>query len=494
MTARLAGALALAAIVVLHLVALVRLVNRTALDGDEAEFLHAGVRVARGERIYVDFAEHHAPILFQLLSHLDHDDLRAYVLRARALSSVCGAIALTAAAFLVWRATRRLYAPAILIGGIMTSPLIVARAFADVRPEAPALALFLLGALLIASGSRRAALGALGVGLVAFAFLINPKWPLSSLALGLVFVAGAAPARRLAFAAAAVVCALLLLAVSIDPRTYFDYVFVFNRQIFRWTQVHGTNMTGPPQAFFFCPPMLRPPFVVPAAALVAFVAARFRDAFAEARLVWGSLLLLAASSIEIRFIYPYPVLWPQYFIVWALAASAIFAFVPQAVVALVPPRVKPVARAVAVVFTSIAVLQGVISMPFGGSDPASIATAQLATILRPGDTVFLVAKPHPLGAPDASYYWFGFSDVVPAALEFAKTPRGRTILPPIREEDLPPCRLERGLDSHLRLIGGDSLASLPIVKACVQRLVARGILVRTRAFGVYRVRRPGELQ
>ena len=52
----------------------------------------------------------------------------------------------------------------------------------------------------------------------------------------------------------------------------------------------------------------------------------------------------------------------------------------------------------------------------------------------------------------------------------------------------------QAIDPHLRLIGGDSLASLPIVKACVQRLVARGILVRTRAFGVYRVRRPGELQ
>ena len=126
----------------------------------------------------------------------------------------------------------------------MASPLIVARAFADVRPEAPALALFLLGALLIASASRRVALGALGVGLVAFAFLINPKWPLSSLALGLVFVAGAAPARRLAFAAAAVACALLLLAVSIDPRTYFDYVFLFNRQIFRWTQLHGTILAA----------------------------------------------------------------------------------------------------------------------------------------------------------------------------------------------------------------------------------------------------------
>src|SRR5207244_3669798 len=160
----------------------------------------------------------------------------------------------------------------------------LARAFADARPEAPSLALFLLGALLIAIAPRRAAVGALGVGLIAFAFLINPKWPLSSLALGLVFVAGAAPARRLAFGAAAAACAFLLLAASIDPRTYFDYVFLFNRQIFRWTQVHGTNMTGPAQPFFFCPPMLRPQFVVPAAALVAFVAARFRDAFADTRL------------------------------------------------------------------------------------------------------------------------------------------------------------------------------------------------------------------
>src|SRR5207244_5859572 len=112
-------------IVVLHLVALVRLVSRTALDGDESEFLHAGVRMARGERIYVDFAEHHSPIFFQVLSHLDHGDLRAYVLRARTFSSVCGAIALAAAAFLVWRATGRLYAPAILIGGMMASPLLL---------------------------------------------------------------------------------------------------------------------------------------------------------------------------------------------------------------------------------------------------------------------------------------------------------------------------------------------------------------------------------
>ena len=41
----------------------------------------------------------------------------------------------------------------------------------------------------------------------------------------------------------------------------------------------------------------------------------------------------------------------------------------------------------------------------------------------------------PIGARDASYYWFGFDSVVPAALQYAKTPEGSKLLPPIREED-----------------------------------------------------------
>jgi hypothetical protein len=493
MTARVAAALALAALVVLHLVGLVRLANRNSLDVDESEYLQAGLRMARGDRIYVDFAEHHSPILFQVLSRFAHGDLGAYVRRARVFSSVCGVIALAAAALLVWRATRRLYAPAILIGGLTAGPLILGRAGAFVRPEPPALALFLLGALLIAGASRRVAAGALGVGLIALSFFLSPKWPLSSLALGVAFVIGAAPARRLALAAAAVACAFLLLAVSTDLRAYFDFVFVFNRELFRWALLHRTEDLA--RGFFHCPTILRPQFVVPAGALVAFVAVRFRDAFADVRVVWGSLLLLATSLIEIRFVYPYPLLGQQYFILWALAASAIFAFVPQAVVALVPMGVRPAARSVAVVFTSIAVLQGIMGIPYaGGADPVSIADARLAAALRPGDTVFLGSLRHPLGVHDASYYWFGFHDVVPAALAFAKTPRGRAILPPIREEDLPPCRLERGLEPHLRFVGGEVTAAMPILEGCIQRLRTRGILVPTNVYLVYRVRRPGELQ
>jgi hypothetical protein len=495
MTARVLGGLAVAALLVLHLLGLVGLARRGSLDVDESEYLHAGLRMARGERIYVDFAEHHAPFLFQILSHLGHDDLGAYVLRARIFIGVCGVIALAAAVFMVWRATRRLYALAILLGGLMAGPPILVRAVALVRPEPPALALFLVGAVLIAVASRRAAVGAIGVGLIAFSFFISLKWPLSSLALVLMFVVGAAPVRRNVFAAVAVACAFLLFAVSTDLRAYFDFVLVFNRELFRWALLHRST-DDLAQGLYYCPAILRPRFVLPAAALVAFAAVRCRDAFADVRVVWGSLLLLATSLIEIRFVYAYPLVWPQYFIVWALAASAIFAFVPQAVVALVPTAVKPVARSVAVVFTLIALLHGVMgySGTGVGADPVSISNARLVAALGPGDTVFLGSHRHPLGVHDASYYWFGFNNVVPAALAFGKTPRGRAILPPIREEDLPPCRLERGLEPHLRFVGGETFAALPIVEGCVRRLRASGILVPTNVYLVFRVRRPGELQ
>jgi hypothetical protein len=46
----------------------------------------------------------------------------------------------------------------------------------------------------------------------------------------------------------------------------------------------------------------------------------------------------------------------------------------------------------------------------------------------------------------------------------------------------------------LRLVGGDEFVAMPIVKGCMERLRARGILVPTHARFVYRVRRPGELQ
>lgn len=493
MTARAAGVLAIVVIVVLHVVTVVRLARSPSLDLDESEHLQAGLKIARGERLYVDFFEHHAPFLSKVLSRLATDDVGAYVRRARLLMAVCGAIALGIAAFLVWRATRRLYAPAILIGGLLAGTMAHGRASIFVSPEPPALALFFLGALLIYGASRRIAAGAIGVGLITLSFFLNLKWPVCSLVLALAFVAGAAPARRVVAAAVAAACALALLLLAVDPRTYYDFVIVFNREAFRWSVFHRTYTFPVARGFYYCAAVLRPWFVLPAAALVAFVAARIRGAFADVRLVWGTLLLLIASLIEIRFVYAYPLVWPQYFIMWALAASATLAFVPQAVVALVPEGVKPVARSVAVVFTLLAMVQGLVAVPLGGADPVSLAVDEVAAALRPGDTVFMGGF-HPLGVHDSSYYWFGFDDVVPTAIELAATPRGRTFLPPLREEDLPPCRLERGLDPHLRLVGGDALRALHVVNACVQRLRARGVLVKMRTPGLYRVRRPGELQ
>jgi hypothetical protein len=40
----------------------------------------------------------------------------------------------------------------------------------------------------------------------------------------------------------------------------------------------------------------------------------------------------------------------------------------------------------------------------------------------------------------------------------------------------------------------DALRALPAAAACVERLRARGVLVPAHPAGLYRVRRPGELQ
>lgn len=501
--------LALVLMAVLHVVALSRLVQRTALDIDESEFLQAAVHIARGERIYVDFAEHHSPITFAVLSWLaphdlnDRGQLRGWVIRTRILCGLLGTIALAAAAFLVWRATRRLDAVVIFTGAILAAPLLWDRAFADARAEPPALAILFLGLVLILATNRIEA-GGIGVGLIALSVLMNPKWPLVSFAAGIFFLISAARGGRrvflrgIAIAIASTAAAVGILAALTDLRRYYDFVFAFNGYLFQWWLVHGRTINVSAAPLLYCPAIFRPQYVLPAALIVAAAAVFRRDAFRDVRVVDATLAILIASAIEIRFIYPWPLLWVQYYIVWGMAAAAIYAYLPPAILAIVErfaPRAVPVARAVPVVFVVLALINAPSLLPMAEArDPRAIVDAAIAAKLRPGDTVFLGALRHPLGARDASYYWFGFDDFVPAAIDFAKTPRGRAILPPIGEEDLPPCRLERGLEPHLRFIGGDSLERLPVVSGCVDRLRARGVITTTTTVGVFLVRRKGELQ
>jgi len=498
-----ASALALVFVCILQLLAMWRLAHRPGLDVDESEFLHASLRMARGERIYLDFAEHHPPFLFHLLSRMaprdtnDRPALDAWVLRARLLSALFGAVAVAAVAFVIVRATGMLYAPAIFIGTLLASPALWSRAFADVRTEPAALALFCAGAALVLLDSRRITLAAIGAGMIALGCLINPKWPLSSVALGIIFLVAAVRAGRAAFLrgvamALAMMAAIALLLVStIDPRLYVDFVFVQSRHLFWWLSHRPEVVTITP--FFHCPPLLQPLYVFPAAAIVLAAAIATRDSFRDVRIVYGVIALVVTTFLEIRFVYAYPMLFVQYYILWGIAAAAAYAFLPAAVAGLLAkgvPNVAPVARVVPVVLTILAIVAAVAALPAAGvPDPNVVANAALAARLRPGDTVFLGMRRHPLGAHDASYYWFGFGDFVPSAIDLAKTPAGARFLPPIREEDLPPCRLERGLEPHLRLVtGGDEVAPMPVVSGCIDRLRVRGVLLPTHTKDVYYVR------
>ena len=121
-------------------------------------------------------------------------------------------------------------------------------------------------------------------------------------------------------------------------------------------------------------------------------------------------------------------------------------------------------------------------------DPNTLSTGYLRARLGPNDTVWMDMTRFPLGARPADYYWFGFHDVVPAALQYAQTVEGAKVLPPLREENLPPCRLERGLEPHLRFIAARKhYDHLPVVEDCFHRLQARGLVAPTPFADVYSV-------
>jgi len=170
---------------------------------DEAEYLHGAARIALGDRIFVDFFEHHPPLFFGMLSLLaperrGFDEAVAFVARARVFAGLCAAIAIVAAASIVYRATGRLYAPLIFVALMLAAVPVWRNGIGDVRPETAALAFWWVGAALVVL-AKRPWLRGLGLGLVFVAAVIVPKWPLESLVVAIVFFtrgAGVPPAFR----------------------------------------------------------------------------------------------------------------------------------------------------------------------------------------------------------------------------------------------------------------------------------------------------------
>ena len=454
---------------------------------DEVEHLHTAARMAQGDRIYIDFAQHHPPLFHGLLMPLVGDvstveTMRGYVTRARLLVAALAAVAIAAAALVVWRVAGNPWTVVVFVGLVFAAREIWRNGLGDVRPDTAALALWWVGAALVLCTTGRDRLssmfGGLGVGLVFAAALMMPRWPLMSLVIGIVLLVRIGGDRRalvIASAAALLPIAAALGAISFLGglrRTYF-FAIELSQAMFAPVPTMAAAALEP--AFSRCPPLLHPINVLLGAGIVAAAWFRVRSAFAERSLAPILLLLPIASLCEIRFFYPYPAIDRRYYLNWVLAAAALLALMPQAAAALLHATSASL-RKLAVPFAAVCVVL-VLAAATGvvGPPPPRLAiywrrTAWMLERMGPGDTVWL-GHHRPIGAADASYYSL-LGDVLETALRIRETENGRRFLPPIADADLPPCRLERGLEPNLRFLcePGDKF---PSSQACFERLVQR---------------------
>jgi hypothetical protein len=274
-----------------------------------------------------------------------------------------------------------------------------------------------------------------------------------------------------------------------DLRMVYFHVFTLTSAMV--AQVFPPGTIFPP--LFGCPPLLRPTAVLAAAAVVIAVWLRRRAVFRMPRLVVILLLIVAASVAEIFFIYPYPAVDSRFYSFWTLAASSLLVLLPLGAAGLLPagPRIAerlrsaiPVGAMLLALVASLDLIQPQRPQPDSYWRSAAWIDARLA----PGETVWNGWTRHPIAARDASYYWFGMLEVIPVALKLATTEPGRSFLPALTEEDLPPCRVERGLDSRVRFLA-EPLDTLPLAKACFARLRAKGALAPTPYNRLWLVRR-----
>ena len=459
---------------------------------DEVEHLHTAARMARGDRIYVDFSQHHPPLLYGLLMPLVHhgdgvEAMRGYVTRARLLIAALTALAIAAAAYFVWRVSGSAWPAVILVGLVLGAGGIWRNGLGDIRPDSPAAALWWMGTVL-ALLHRRPALRGLGIGLVFAALLMNPKWPLMSLVVGIALLVEIGRDRRalLVATAAAVLttaAALGAMALLADLRVTYFHAVELTRMMVEPLAAQPAPASVP--LFYGCPPFLRPLPMLLATALVGAAWVRVRNVFAVPRLVPVLFAVLVASLLEIRFFYPYPFVDYRYYTNWVLAAAAMLALAPHAAAGLLGRKAARLILAASVVLALVGALD-VIPLPRPQPDTYWRATAWMLARMRPGETVWLHTRRHPIGIPDASYY--GIPDDFTTSLRVRETPEGRRFLPDIGDADLPPCRIEQGLARDVRFLS-EPIRRLPRSWECFQRLAARGAVVRTPFVEVWMVPR-----
>ncbi len=504
--------LAAAAILTCHLVAIQGLAARP-LHYDENEALHASWLMAAGKRIYRDFFEDHPPHLSLMLhavlpgGDLLKTDVPLWTVRARQLSGAFGAIAVGAVMLFAWRMTRSPAAPIVAAATLLASSQIWSRGLTDIRAEAPTLALFWVGIVLLTwSGAPTLAQSlraGIGIGLLFFASVWNPKWPLESLLMGVVFLHFLWMLRsRPRLLAAAVAPAVVIAAIALLPlftvTTPGDYLF-FN---FRFKSAVVSDFTANAWIIEFfrrvpvwqsAAPQHRWYWIVPALALAIAAMRVWKPE--DRRLAWIAIALCASALFEFRFVYPYPYLWAQYLVMVAMTASLAYALLAAMLEAaakrwsrgaLLRLGVPTVVIATATVVTVLALREKTFSV--FRSAPAGWtaywdAQRALQHSLVAGETVWISPPRHPVAAFDASYYWYNFRESAPSAIRArAQYPE---LLPSIDFAGLPPCTATRGDIRFLEL--GDWMPFLDGVCRCAESAFNDGLLAPTDSLGIFEI-------
>jgi len=478
-----------------------------AIDHDEGEHLRAAAWMASGKTLYRDFAENHTPFLYMILEPIApaaSDDVAAtrhYTIIARVLSAVAGVAAVVCIAAIVFHLTGDAMSILIVLASLLATSWTWLRGVADVRSEPYTLLLFWAGALLVVRAlSRRAVLTAgIGIGLIAVADLWNPKWPLESLVLLAVYAAlcgaaalggqrpqgrvvvddhgltadgrrGRRPYTRIAASVAIpVAMPLLALCIALRVTTLRDLIFfsyTYASAVSRWYR--GAAVATSAGAFGFAPLWL-----MPWGALLAAVIVIWRR-----RNILLVLPLLIAAAAEVFFLYPYPHLFPQYLVMWACVTALLYGVAIGGLSERTPVRATVAAT---IVIAFVAHEWTHLTQPANERHWRTMADLQRR--LGAGEAAWVRPEELPVKAAAGSYYWYAFADQVPFSLAYGRTPAAKGFLPPLGDDDLPPCRILRGIDTmHVRLLDSRAVEKLPESKRCMEALAQRGSIRRVSAW------------
>jgi hypothetical protein len=209
-----------------------------------------------------------------------------------------------------------------------------------------------------------------------------------------------------------------------------------------------------------------------------------------------ALLLIAlvlSGGIELRFLYSYPRLWPQYFVMWACSLAAAYGVVLSSV----PGRYRAWTIGANLVVVALFTANVFFELRTPIDQSHWKFKEKLMSSLRPGEAVWLDPSDCPFVASAGSYYWYAYKDQVPFSIAYAQTSEGRSWLPSLTEADLPPCRM---LDAHLRGLPRDAgyvrfidernVRNLPQSARCLADLEKANVARRVNAAGVFEITQP----